>query len=131
MKQYADPRLQFSHNILYNFSRPEKSLQLLAPLAKSAGGHGTCGEVFAITQDSDYQKLLAGICEAKTHLDSITRFSQSNFRPEPEYIREMKRYGILPETHQVGDPIDVYETDRRYWQSLWPACNRSVLPQNP
>jgi hypothetical protein len=39
--------------------------------------------------------------------------------PEPEYIREMKRYGVLPATYQSGDPIDVYDTDRRYWQSLW------------
>jgi hypothetical protein len=31
----------------------------------------------------------------------------------------MKRYGILPPSHQLQDPIDVYDTDRRYWQSLW------------
>ena len=31
----------------------------------------------------------------------------------------MKRYGILPETHQAGDPINVYDTDRRYWESFW------------
>ena len=43
-----------------------------------------------------------------------------NFRPEPEYVREMKRYGILPEERQDGDPLDVYDTDRRYWESFWP-----------
>ena len=119
MKQYADPRLQFSHNILYNLSRPEKSLQLLAPLAKAAGGYSLCGDIFTSTSDPDYQKLLAGIQEAKAHLDRITRFNMPNFRPEPEYIREMRHYGILSPNYQSGDPINVYETDRRYWESLW------------
>ncbi len=41
-------------------------------------------------------------------------------RPNPNYIREMKRYGILsqdfdPET----DPINSFETDKAYWRSLW------------
>jgi hypothetical protein len=119
MKQFADPRLQFSNHLLYNLSRPEKSLQLLAPLAKSAGGYGLCGDIFGSTADADYQQLLAGIQEAKAHLESITRFTMPHFRPEPEYIREMQRYGILPASHQATDPIDVYETDRRYWQSFW------------
>ena len=57
--------------------------------------------------------------KSKTHLDSITRFNMANFRPEPEYIREMKGYGILAPSDATGDLIDVYETDRRYWQSLW------------
>ena len=30
------------------------------------------------------------------------------------------RYGILPESFDPeSDPIDVYETDRAYWESLW------------
>ena len=119
MKQYADPRLQFSRHILYNLSRPEQSLQLLAPLAKSAGGYAFCGEVFTSPDDPDYRRLLSGLQEAKAHLESITRFTMLHFRPEPEYVREMKRYGILPETHQAGDPINVYDTDRRYWESFW------------
>jgi hypothetical protein len=119
MKKYADPRMQFSHNILYNLSRPEKSIQLLAPLSKTAGGLGICGNVFADTADDDYQRLLAGIRETKAYLESITRFNMPNFRPEPEYLREMKRYGILPETYRDRDPIDAYELDRRYWSSFW------------
>ena len=71
-------------------------------------------------RDPDYRRLLAGIQEAKAHLEAITRFNMPQYRPEPEYIREMKRYGILPQSHQANDPIDVYDTDRRYWQSLWP-----------
>jgi hypothetical protein len=44
----------------------------------------------------------------------------SNFQPPEAYIREMKRYGVLPESHDVNDPIDVYETDHKYWESLYP-----------
>jgi hypothetical protein len=119
MRKYADPRMQFSEHILYNLSRPEKSLQLLAPLARSAGGYAICGEVFSSTDDTDFQNLLAGIREAKAHLETITRFNMPHFRPEPEYVREMKRYGILSSNHQLQDPINVYDTDRRYWRSLW------------
>ena len=38
----GDRRLEFSRHIIYNLSRPEKSLVLLAPLARSAGGYGRC-----------------------------------------------------------------------------------------
>ncbi|MDO8543623.1 MAG: hypothetical protein Q7S40_24540 [Opitutaceae bacterium] len=132
MKRHADPRLQFSRHIVYNLSRPEHSLQLLAPLAKSAGGHALCGDVFATVNDPDYRLLLAGIEEAKSHLESITRFTMPNFRPEPEYVREMKSYGILAQTYREGEPIDVYETDRRYWASFWhrPRANPPVALKN-
>jgi hypothetical protein len=119
MRQFADPRLQFSHNLLYNLTRPEKSLQLLAPLSQSAGGYGICGDIFTSTTDPDFQAMLAGIREAKMHLESISRFNLPNFRPEPEYVREMQRYGILPEIQLPTDVVNVYETDLRYWQSLW------------
>ncbi len=119
MRRHADPRLQFSRHILYNLSRPEHSLLLLAPLAKSAGGHGLCGDVFASADDPDYRALLAGIEEAKAFLESRGRFNLPGFRPEPEYVREMKRYGVLSAAWREGDPIDVYETDRLYWESLW------------
>jgi hypothetical protein len=119
MEQNADPHLRFSNHILYNLSRPELSLQLLAPLSKAAGGHATCGDIFRSTEDSDYRILLAGIEEAKAHLEKITRFNVPGFRPEPEYVREMQHYGILSTGHSPSDAIDVYATDRLYWQSLW------------
>jgi hypothetical protein len=41
--------------------------------------------------------------------------------PSPLYIREMKRYGILPAALDVkAYPIDVYATDEAYWRSFWP-----------
>ena len=119
MKEFADPRLQFSRNILYNLSHPERSLQLLAPLAISAGGHGTCGDVFSTTDDPDYQRLLEGIRETKSHLATIKRFNMTGFSPPIEYVREMKRYGVLPDQLETNGTIDVYETDQQYWRSLW------------
>jgi len=41
-----DPIARFSANILLNFSRPELSPLLLGPLAREAGGFGSCGPVF-------------------------------------------------------------------------------------
>jgi hypothetical protein len=119
MEKYADPRLQFSRHILYNLSRPEKSLLLLAPLAKEAGGYGICGPVFESSDDADLKTLLAAIEDAKAYLEKIRRFNMPGFQPAPEYVREMQRFGILPADYQPGNPIDVYETDRKYWQSMW------------
>ena len=120
LKAFGDPRLRFSRHKIYNLSHPERSIQLLAPLAKDAGGLEICGSVFADTDDGDYGKLLRAIQVAKQHLETITRFSMPEFRPEPEYIREMIRYGILPVGFDVtNNPINVYDTDRRYWESMW------------
>ena len=119
MKKYADPRLQFSRHILYNLSRPERSLLLLAPLARDGGGYGICGPVFASTEDADFAALLTAVKATKARLEQITRFNMPDFRPAPEYIREMQRFGILPADLQPDDPIDVYDTDRKYWESMW------------
>jgi hypothetical protein len=62
--------------------------------------------------DADYKTLLTAIEEPGQYLKKITRFSMKEFKPSPHYIREMKRYGILPQNHDINDPIDVYETDR-------------------
>ena len=41
-------------------------------------------------------------------------------RPSPNYIREMKRCGILPAAlDPAKGPIDVYAADEAYWRSLW------------
>ncbi len=39
-----DVRRRLSRHLLYNLSRPEKSLILLAPLSKRSGGHESCGK---------------------------------------------------------------------------------------
>jgi hypothetical protein len=41
-------------------------------------------------------------------------------RPSSQYVREMKRYGILPGDHDPEQsPIDVYATDEAYFRSFW------------
>ena len=109
-----------------NLTRPEKSMALMAPLAKSAGGYGLCrgkergDPVFADTKDPDYVKLLASIRQAQARLEQIKRFDMPGFKPQFPYVREMKRFGILPREFDLAkDSVDVYATDRAYWQSLW------------
>jgi hypothetical protein len=121
-----DPRLKLSRHIAFNLSRPEKSLMLLAPLAAQAGGLELCREasgepvaVFTNRGDPDYQTLLEMIVAGKQNLDSLKRFDMPGFRPRPEYVREMQRYGVLPIDLPAGTLIDVYATDRAYWESLW------------
>jgi hypothetical protein len=122
-----DPRLRRSRHIVFNLSRPEKSLVLLAPLSRAAGGYQLCRlpsapasggkPVFADKADADYRALLA-MCEAgRRRLDQIKRFDMPGFRPRPEYVREMKRFGLLPASLDAAkEPIDGYALDRRYWE---------------
>jgi hypothetical protein len=128
---FDDVRVRFSRHLMFNLSRPEKSLILLAPLATGAGGYGLCREkdregkpgdpavVFADTADPDYQKILALCRDGKEHLERIKRFDMPGFRPTKSYVREMKRYGILPADLPGDAEIDVYAADRAYWRSHW------------
>jgi len=112
---------------LYNLSYPVKSMILLAPLAKQAGGYGWCkaedGQpvaVFRDAEDPDYQSILQAIRAAKTKQEKTKRYGMPGFRPNEHYVRWMKRFGILPENFDLAKaPIDPYETDRAYWRSLW------------
>lgn len=115
-----DPLARFSSNILLNFTRPELSPLLLGPLAKEAGGYGSCGAVFEDKDDTDYQRLLSAIREGKAVLDSEPRYSTPDFKPNRQYVREMKKYGILPPSFEVAtDAIDVFAADQKYWRSSW------------
>jgi Hydrazine synthase alpha subunit middle domain len=124
----GDPRLNTSRHIVFNLSRPEDSLLLLAPLAESAGGWGLCRDpksrtpalVFSKTSDPDYQALLAMCAQGKQQLDQIKRFDMPGFTPRVDWVREMKRYGVLElNSAAAGQPMDVYALERRYWESLW------------
>ena len=121
-----DPRLKLSRHIVFNVSRPEKSLLVLAPLAESAGGLGLCradgaepGAVFASADDPDYRTLRAMVAAGKENLATIKRFDMPGFQPRPEYLREMRHYGLLPADHADDLPVDPYALDRAYWRSLW------------
>ncbi len=122
-----DPRLNTSRHVVFNLSRPEKSLILLAPLAESAGGWGLCRDpqthekvvVFADTTDPDYQKL-RGLCGAgRDFLEQDKRFDMVGFQPRADWVREMKRYGVLAKEWKSGDPMDVRAVEQDYWKSLW------------
>lgn len=119
------PSLITSRHLVFNLSRPEKSLLLLAPLAREAGGYQLCRKdgdtspVFATTADPGYQTLLAMVAAGKQELANRTRFDMPDFKPHPAYLREMKRYGILPANLPPDARIDPYQADRDYWRSLW------------
>jgi hypothetical protein len=122
----TDPRLKLSRHIVYNLSRPEKSLLLLAPLSEAAGGFALCTDqqgraatVFADTNDPGYAKLLSMVAAGKVNLDKIKRFDMPGFRAMPQYLREMRRYGVLPADSPDDADIDVYQADQKYWRSLW------------
>ena len=130
--EYGSTKLQFSRHILYNLTTPKDSLLLLAPLAKQAGGFGLCRQidskgkiteqptnVFENTNDNDYEIILAAINQTKQRLEQIKRFDMAGFQPPEPYIREMKRYGILPQDLPEDFQIDIYATDRAYWKSHW------------
>jgi mono/diheme cytochrome c family protein len=112
---------KFATPLLFNESRPEKSMALLAPLAKEAGGYGICpGPVFKDTADPDYQLMLKALSPPGEYLKTAVLYHMPGFRPNTHYLREMKRYGILPPTFDdEHDPVDVFAVERRYWESFW------------
>ena len=122
-----DPRLLTSRHIVFNLTRPEKSVLLLAPLAKEAGGWELCrdpksgsgAKVFANRSDADYQALLAMITAGTDFLAEHKRFDMSGFVPRTDWVREMKRYGVLPDGVSPRDVTDVYAVEAKYWESLW------------
>jgi cytochrome c553 len=125
-----DPRLNTSRHIVFNLSRPEKSLFLLAPLAAEAGGWQLCRPqgtardaaappVFTTRDEPDYRTLLAFVTAGRDHLARVKRFDLPGFQPRSDWVREMQRYGILSATLPPDSPLDAYAIEQRYWRSLW------------
>ncbi len=115
-----DPRLLTSRHIVFNLSRPEQSLMLLAPLASEAGGWALCKEpVFADQSDPGYQAILALVTAGRDFLDQDKRFDMPGFVPRNDWFREMKRYGMVPQCVMPAEVTDVYAVERDYWKSLW------------
>lgn len=120
---------------LYNLTHPARSWLLLAPLAKRAGGNGVCREssapakakpVFADKNDPDYRTLLTTIDSASGNLNKIKRYDMPGFRPHPAYVRQLKRFGVLPKSFDPQkDPLDCFQADEAYYRSLW---HRVVRP---
>lgn len=115
-----DDDSRFSAHVLLNVSRPEYSPILLGPLAKSAGGWGTCEHQFSSKDDPEYQALLAAMQKGKGQMEAVARFGTPQFKPNRQYVREMKRFGVLkPDFNLDREPIDILETDQRYWKLFW------------
>ncbi len=142
---WTRPLSRYSRHRVFNLTRPEKSLFLMAALSKRAGGYADGRPVadvkdpkpvaedrsrppqairhpivFNDTDDPDYRLILVHLQAARARLDEIKRFDMPGFKPNKHYVREMKRYGVLPESFDLAkDPIDVYAADRAYWKSFW------------
>ena len=80
--------------------------------------------VFDSTADPDYQAILTHLRAAADRLSEIKRFDMPGFQPRYEYLREMKRYGVLPADFDLKNPpkVDAYDLDRRYWQLFQPVA---------
>ena len=127
---------RFNRHVIFDLTCPEQSKIARAPLTKEAGGLGVCQaksgkQVFRDKKDPDYQKIVAAVARGRKHiLEENNRFCMSypsanngkdcpvRFVPRPEYIREMIRYGVLPEDAEISAPRDPFELDRQYWKSL-------------
>lgn len=133
-----DPRLNLSRHLVFNLTRAEDSLVLLAPLAEAAGGYGLCrgkdGQaVFSDRGDPDHAAILGMVRAGQRDLERRKRFDMPGFRPTRAYLREMKNYGVLPANHPDDAAVDVYALDRRYWQSQWyrPSAARPSEEKQP
>jgi hypothetical protein len=117
--------IKLNPELIYNLSRPEKSLALLAPLSRAKGGYGLCINkegmpVFISKDDKDYVALYSSIMSASKELNSMKRFDMPGYRPIPFYFQLMNEYGLLPAGFDLDrDTVDYYRMDEKYWQSFW------------
>ncbi len=115
-----DEDYRFSAHVLLNVTDPEHSRLLLGPLPKEAGGWGTCQHKFTGTDDKAYQGLLYGLKKAKESATQKPLYGMSTFRPNRQFIREMKRFGVLAaDFNPSRDPIDFFDIEQEYWQLFW------------
>ena len=116
------------YQAMCNLDRPEKSILLQAPLSSRAGGLGLCGKpVFEDATDPDYREILDAIQNASDQLTEHKRFDMPSFRPNRFYIREMQRFGVLPNDLPDDTPVDTYAVDRAYWETFKPEAPKGGL----
>lgn len=131
-------RQSWSSHAGFNLTRPDKSGLLMAALSKEAGGWGICKSEDAkgssgVIQDktnATYKAILAYIGEGKNVLDSIKRWDMPGFKPHPYYIREMKRFGALPEDYDRDkNTVDLLAVEKKYFESSWYYPDKSDAPK--
>ena len=69
--------------------------------------------------DPDYRALLAMVAAGRDALARMKRFDLAGFQPREEYLRELRRYGVLTAAQETAGPLDPYALDQAYWCSLW------------
>jgi len=130
-------RQSWSPHAGLNLTHPDKSGLLMAPLSKAAGGWGICNSeetdgpsgVIQNKTDPTYQAILAHIQEGQKVLNTIKRWDMPGFKPNPFYIREMKRFGVLTEEYdREKDTIDVFALDKKYFEMHWYYPDQADLP---
>ena len=141
LEGWQRPTSRFSRHTVFDLTQPEKSLVLMAPLGREAGGYAVGSPesaelitenrskppepvshpvIFASVDDPDYKNILAHLRAAKARLDEIKRFDMPEFKPRGEYVREMKRFGVLAGSFDlISEGIDVYATDEEYFRLFW------------
>jgi len=83
---------------------------------------------FASIQDPAYQQLLEGLKQGKAILDSEPRFGTPAFKPNSQYVRELKRYGVIPRDFDLArQPLDYFAADQAYWRSLWTTPSQATF----
>jgi mono/diheme cytochrome c family protein len=123
LARFGDEKLGIQPRaLIFNLTRPEKSLALRAPLAKDAGGLGWCkttdnAPVFSGANDVDYQALLAGL--TKGHEELLKAQGLVLGRNAAE---KLKLYGLLPATfNPQRDPVaSVFDLERKYYEMTYP-----------
>ena len=95
----------------------------------SRDGNGDAATVFRDTRDPDYATLVEMARAGERNLARIKRFDMPGFQPMPQYLREMKNYGVLPPDHPDDAPVDPYDLDQKYWSSLWHQPKVERKPQ--
>ncbi len=140
MLAWTRPLSRYSRHRIFNLSNPAGSLILKAPLSKRKGGYADGKAeprpvtddrrrppkfqghpvIFDDPSDPDYKAILEHVRAAAKKLEEIKRFDMAGFQPSEHYVREMKRFGVLPAAHDPSqDAVDVYATDRAYWRLFW------------
>lgn len=127
---------RFNRHVVFDLSYPDQSKVARAPLSKESGGLGVCEsktgrKIFVDKSDPDYQKIVDYVARGRRYiLEENNRFTMvldtpnngencpKKFVPRADYARELKRYGVLPADWNPASPLDPYETDRKYWESL-------------
>ena len=116
----------------FNITVPENSDFLRIPLAESAGGRATSRDpekskrwahyiVFESKDDPDYRALEDDVKDYVATLEEQRWYGTPDWQPNRHYIREMKRYGVLPADfdHATQD-VDPFALDRRYFNLFYP-----------